>query len=355
MKILQVITDTDRRGAQVFATDLGAAMTTAGHTVETVALAPGQQSPRLDVGILGERQRGLATLRALRRKMAEVDVTIAHGSSTGLACAVAGGGRRRPFVYRQISDPRFWAGSWPRRLRVALYLRRARAIVALSAGAKQDLVDHYRLRPGFITVVPNGVPVGAFHEPDDAERLQARTELGLDATGFVALYIGALVPEKGADVAIDAVRDMTDMTLVIAGGGPERTALESLAARTQADVHFVGVLSDPFPAYAASDVVLLPSRGGDSMPATLIEAGFCGLPTIATPIGSITDVVLDGSTGIVVPPGDAHALAAAMRRLAADPALRDAMSTSARQHCLQNFEISVVAAGWLAVLERQLA
>ncbi len=166
-------------------------------------------------------------LRALRQRMGAADITIAHGSSTGLACAFTG----RRFVYRQISDSRFWAGTWPRRLRVAAYLRRARRIVALSAGAKAALVEHLWLPAGRIQVVPNGVPVGAFHVPSAGERASARAAVGLPAEGFVALYIGALVPEKGVDVAIRALAGVPAVTLAIAGGGPDRDRLEGLAGR----------------------------------------------------------------------------------------------------------------------------
>ena len=341
MRILQVITDTDRRGAQVFALDLQGALRRKGHEVETLALAPGAQRPALGVEVLGERPRSLTTLRALRQRMGAVDITIAHGSSTGLACALTG----RPFVYRQISDSRFWAGTWPRRLRVAAYLRRARRIVALSAGAKAALVEHLWLPAGRIQVVPNGVPVGAFHVPSAGERASARVAVGLPAEGFVALNIGALVREKGVDVAIRALAGVPGVTLAIAGGGPDRDRLAGLAGDGR--VVFLGVADQPMVTYAAADVVLLPSKGGDSMPATLIEAGFCGLPALATPIGSIEEIVLHDRTGLIVPVGDETALAAAVARLAGDADDRARLGAAAHEHCLAHFEIDVVADGWL--------
>ena len=343
MRILQVITDTDRRGAQVFALDLQDAMRRKGHEVETVALAAGNQRPALEVEVLGEQPRGLATLRALRTRMRSVDITIAHGSSTGLACALTG----RPFVYRQISDSRFWAGTWPRRLRVAAYLRRAHRIVALSLAAEAALVEHLWIPADRIVVVPNGVPVGAFHVPKAMERDEARVAIGLPADGFVALYIGALVPEKGVDVAIRALRDLSGVTLAIAGGGPDRERLEAMAG---GNVVFVGVADQPMQMYAAADVVLLPSKGGDSMPATLIEAGFCGLPSIATPIGSIEEVVLHDQTGVIAPAGDEAAFTEAVAKLAGDAAERGRLGGAARNHCLAHFQIDVVADGWLDVL-----
>lgn len=348
MRILQVITDTDRRGAQVFATDLGAALAAAGHDVTTVALAPGSQDRRLDVPILGMRRRSPATIRALRRHMADVDITVAHGSATGLACALT----LRPFVYRQISDTRFWASGWARRVRVALYLRRARHVVALSNSAAEALESHLWIPQRRITVVPNGVPGGSFGVPHAPERTASREALGMPVDGVMALYIGALVPEKGVDLAIRAVAGCDAVRLAVAGGGPGEPALRDLANELDAPVTFLGVLQQARLAYVAADINLLPSRGGDSMPATLIEAGLCGVPSIATPIGSIDEVVMNGETGIIVPVDDVDALRAALLRLRDDAATRQSMGLAARQHCLDRFEIGVVAAQWIDVLER---
>lgn len=347
MRILQVITDTDRRGAQVFALDLQQAMQARGHSVETVALAPGTQRTLLDVQILGGRPRSPSTILRLRGRMSRADITIAHGSSTGLACALTG----RKFVYRQISDSRFWANTWSRRLRVARYLRRASRIVSLSNDAKATLTDHLWIPQDTIVVVPNGVPGDSFAVASTTEVDRARHDLGIDSGHFVALYIGALVPEKGVDIAIQAVSRLTDVTLVIAGDGPDRNRLELLATTIAAGrVKFLGVATNPKDVYDATDAVILVSLGGDSMPATLIEAGMCGLPSIATAVGSIDEVVLDGTTGIIVPCGDVEALVAALGDLAGNPDLRRDLGRAARVHCLTHFEIDVVARQWLTVL-----
>jgi glycosyltransferase involved in cell wall biosynthesis len=165
------------------------------------------------------------------------------------------------------------------------------------------------------------------------------------------LYIGALVPEKGADVAVESISQLDDAHLLMVGDGPGRQDLERRAERVGAGrVHFAGVLTETLPAYAAADVVLLPSRGGDSMPATLIEAGFCGLPSIATPIGSITDIVLDQQTGVIVRADDVGDVRDAAERLRADPDLRELLGSAAREYCLQRFEIGVVAEMWIEEL-----
>ena len=120
-------------------------------------------------------------------------------------------------------------------------------------------------------------------------------------------------------------------------------------------VRFVGPVEDQMSIYAALDVVALPSRGGDSMPAGLIEAGFCALPSVATPIGSIEEIVIDDSvTGVIVPPVSLADLQEALGRYRSDPARCSAHGTSALRQCQDQFEIGVVAVKWLAVLERSM-
>ena len=352
LRILQVITDTDRRGAQVFATDLEAGLSQLGHYVTTVALTAGTRSPKLDVATLGRNSRGLRTLLALRRAMGDADVTIAHGSSTLLACALAGGGKRRPFVYRQISDSRFWAASWPRRLRVATYMRWPRHIVALSESAADTLVGYLHLQRRKVTVVPNGVPEGSFRRASPEERAAARAASGLPLDGMLALYVGALVPEKGVDSAIDALSSAPGVRLAVAGNGPQRIELERRANEVAPGrVHFLGDLSEVAPAYRAADALVLSSKGGDSLPAVLIEAGLCGLPSVSCPVGAIADVVIDEVTGLMVPSDDVTALSEALVRLATDPILRERLGQAAAAHCRARFTIDVAALRWAQVLQ----
>jgi hypothetical protein len=102
--VLQVITSTARRGAEVFAVELAATLRARGRAIETVALTAGPTGDALDVPVLGERSLGVSTLRALRRRMASSSVVISCGSRTLPACVLAGTGTGTGFVYRSIGD-----------------------------------------------------------------------------------------------------------------------------------------------------------------------------------------------------------------------------------------------------------
>lgn len=349
MRILQVITDTDRRGAQLFALDLAGALAGSGHAVQTVALAPGSVGG-LDVEVLGANRRSARAVVTLRRRMARVDVTIAHGSTTGPACAIAGHGERRPFVYRQVSDSRFWAPGPVRRERVRRTLDRAERVVTLSEYNRRVLVEWIGVPADRIRIVPNGVSARRFPPVDDATRHAARIALGLpEAPTLVS--VGALVAEKGNDLVVDALARLDGVHLVLAGDGPERVALQQQADRVAPGrVHFVGVLDQAVVAFRAADVAVLASRGGDAMPASLIEAGLCGLPAVSTSVGAIPEIVLDGRTGSVVAPNDRNALTDALRRLTGNLAVANAWGQAARTHCHERFEITPVARAWESVL-----
>jgi glycosyltransferase involved in cell wall biosynthesis len=160
----------------------------------------------------------------------------------------------------------------------------------------------------------------------------------LDLRGFTVLFLGRLVPIKGADVLVDAAAFGADLTIVIAGDGPERAALERRARARGVDVRFLGAVDGRRRAelLAACDVVAVPSRVlGDGrhegMPTVVIEAMSSGVPVVATASGGIPEVVRDGESGLLVPPDDPGALASAIARLRADGALRAASVARGRE------------------------
>jgi glycosyltransferase involved in cell wall biosynthesis len=353
--VLQVITDTDRRGGQVFATDLHDALERRGLEVRTVALAPGVSSARLDHDVLGPSRRDLRTMRRLRAEMAASSVVIGHGSTTLPMCAIGGVGLGVPFVYRQISQQLFWADTPMRRRRTALALRGADHVTVLWRGAAEVVTSHFGVPAERISIVPNGVPPLRCPPVEPEARRAARSRMGLDPDRPVLLSIGALVPEKGVDTLVRAMADpaLDGWQLLVVGAGPELDRLTRLAAELpEGAVCMRAPVASGAEVIAAADVVGLTSRGGDSMPAVLIEAGMMGIPAVATPIEGIVDIVLDGRTGCIVAVDDAAATARAVAEVGSRG---KEFGMAARTHCLEHFGIDRVAEQWHAVLDMLIA
>jgi len=352
--ILQIVTDTDRRGAQVFATDLHDALAARGRHVRTVALAEGAVGG-LDWPVLGPARKHPSTIRALHDEARRAAVIVAHGSTTLPLCALVRVTSHTPFVYRQISESTFWAGTRSRRLRVRGSLTLASRVVALWTGSARTLDTVFGVPERKIRVVPNGVPPGRFPPIDRRLTGSARAALGLDTARPTVLSIGALVPEKGVDLAIRSVAGLRDAQLLVAGDGPERAALERLARAVAPDrIVFAGSVPEPRRCFEAADAVVLPSRGGDSMPAVLIEAGLMGVPVVATPVEGIVEITDHGRAGELVRRDDIGDLTDAMARVLTDPTHASELARRARAHCLANYDIDVVAEQWERVLDEAL-
>ncbi len=359
VRILQVVSDNNRRGAQVFAGDLGTALVERGYGVDTVALEPGsamvaRSGAHLDNPVLAPSWPRLRGLLRLRSAMKAVDVVIAHGSSTLPACALAGMGVGVPFVYRQISDPEVWTSTRLRRARTRAFLGRAARVVALSGGNRAQLCEHLGVDPSLIRVIPTGVPAAAFPATTPEGRPAARARLGLPERP-TALFVGSLSWEKGPEVAVEAIGQVDGVTLVLVGDGPDRESLEALADRmAPGRVVFRPPVDTIHNHLAASDVLLLTSRT-EAVPAVVIEAGMAAVPVVAARVGAVPEMLLGGEAGVLIEPGEVNGFAAGVGTLFKDGKRAEELGRRAHDWCLEQFEIAPVAAAWEAALEGLVA
>jgi glycosyltransferase involved in cell wall biosynthesis len=170
----------------------------------------------------------------------------------------------------------------------------------------------------------------------DTSTIPARAGTG---TGF--LSVGRLSPEKGVDTLIEAVGLTPGAHLVVAGDGPERSRLEALAGRVAPGrVRFAGHVSPAEVAAlnAGARAAVLAARWYENMPLSVLETQAAAVPLIVTALGGLPELVRDGHSGLVVPPNDAPALAAALQRLQADPELAATLGRQGRQSALANHD-----------------
>jgi glycosyltransferase involved in cell wall biosynthesis len=212
---------------------------------------------------------------------------------------------------------------------------RTTRVICLTEAERQD---HLRLRigpPEKFSVVHSGVDVERFRSPQ-ATPEDARRALGLPQGVPLIGCVARLVPVKGVQHLLDAMpavrAAMPGATVVFVGDGPLRGSLQQTATARRLDdaVVFLGLRQDVPDILPAFDVVALPSLN-EGMGRAAVEALAAGLPVVGSRISGIQNVVTDGETGILVPPADPHALAAAIVRCLRDPEGRRAMGAKGRR------------------------
>jgi len=264
---------------------------------------------------------------------------------------VAGVGLRRPVVYRNIGDPAYWGTSRRRRVQTQFLLRRATLVVALTDATRARLIGMYGLDPARVIVMSRGVSESEFPHRTAESRRAGRQRFGLGDAILVAAYVGSLTPEKDLLNAVRAIADLPEWQLMVAGEGPDGSEAERVAAElAPGRVHLLGALDEPASLMAAADVLVVPSRT-EGLAGVAIEASLVGIPTVATEVGFMDEIVVDGVTGRLVPPGDHRALAVALAEVASHA---DEMGEAAYRHARDRFALSVVADRWHAVVRTVL-
>lgn len=313
----------------------------------------------LGVPVTGLGARNLRDLPAFWRLLRFVregrfDLIHAHLAYASLWGLPAGRLTGRPVVLtlhvRPPDDPLRSREGLRRRLLVAAANRWAHRALAVS-GSVRDAWAAVGLARDRISVVHNGVEVeGTGAGPEAAESI--RRELRLPGDAPLVVTVSVLRRGKGLDVLLESVpavlAEHPGARFAVVGDGPDRRRLEerAAAARLGEAVVWAGFRRDVPAFLAAADLLVLPSRD-DAFPTVLLEALAAGVPVVASRAGGVPEIVEDGRTGLLVPPGEAGALARAVSALLADPAARRALGRAGRRRAEERFSIGT----WLARLE----
>jgi glycosyltransferase involved in cell wall biosynthesis len=181
----------------------------------------------------------------------------------------------------------------------------------------------------------------------------------------VVSFLGMLYRPKGVFTLIDAARLLVaqglDARVVFAGGwfsaADRDEILAAVAASGVADrIEFVGVVDGESKRafLRETDIFVFPGIQPEGLPLVILEAMAAGLPVVATPVGAVADVIVDGENGVLVPPGDARALAAALARLAADAEERRRLGRAARARFLESYTDECAVGRVVALLDAAL-
>lgn len=208
----------------------------------------------------------------------------------------------------------------------------ADTVTAVAEPVMEFLRDQVRIPPEKLRTIPNGVEVARFQ----SARPIPRAALGWHDDDVVIGCVARLEPEKGHDVLLDAFRRLYDrnrharLLFVGDGGERERLAATADALGLNGAARFLGVRHDVPELLATCDVVTLASTC-EGLPLVLLEAMAACKPVVATQVGAVPEVVREGQTGLLVPPGDAAALAESLESLVRDEGTRRRLGTQAYQ------------------------
>ena len=276
-------------------------------------------------------------LRLFRAK--KYDIVHTHTSKAGYLGRLAAARASVPIVVHTPHGHVFFGYFNSLLTQVFTQLERhaARKTDRLIALTPRGIVEHLAQGVGTRaqwTAVFSGIDLAPF-ETATARREQTRAALGVAPNELLVGAVGRLEPIKGITYFVAAARmiaaSVPIVRFIIAGDGALRSTLEAQAAGVGLAIQFLGLRRDVPDLMAAMDLCVVPSLN-EGMGRVVIEAAAAGTPVVASRVGGVPDVVRDGETGLLVPPGDSKAIAAACSMLLNDSERRRRMALAARAH-----------------------
>jgi glycosyltransferase involved in cell wall biosynthesis len=361
VKIAHLVSGGEVAGGQLVALELARGARTAGHEALFVSPSDGDFLRRVRADgfpatVLPEASLNLRSLRALRvlLRCEAVDVlhTHTHFSLNVLGRLAGCAAGARVVAHMHIANVyRSGPSRWVQLALDDATVRLCAAILTVSYATRDALVRQgYPLRR--VEVIHNGIALSAIEAPPRPTDLPPHAPL--------LVLVGRLARVKGQHQLITALAllEDADAVVVLAGkdieaGGAYRAALERRAEElgVRERVVFTGYRDDVRALLAAAAVVVLPSEI-EGLPLVVLEAMAAGRPVVATAVGGTPELVAAGETGLLVRPGDAQALAAALDSLLRDPERRERMGAAARHRVERDFSLDATTAKVLAVYAR---
>lgn len=235
-------------------------------------------------------------------------------------------------------------------------VQQAARIIAVSRGMRDDILAHFRVEPDRVVVLHNGVDANAFRR---TQRRDALDRYGVREP--YALFVGRISEQKGIFPLLEAARDFPDdLQLVLCAASPDTPELEARLRAEVADrprVRFINAMlphDDVVQLYSHARVFVCPSVY-EPFGLINLEAMACGTPVVASRVGGIPEVVVDGETGILLPPNDPQAIAAAVRDLGKDSERAARFGAAGRRRVEAEFSWERIAARTLDVYRDAIA
>ncbi len=338
--ILQVITPARYSGAERMVTYLSSGLRARGHRV-IVAAKPNQILQReltrrgvemCPLGISGKvNLLAPGRIARLARQM-NADIIHTHLSTASLWGTLAG---------RLLGVPTL---AHVHALNTKYFYLLADVVVTPSQGVRDHLIAQ-GMSGDRVQVVYNGIPASRFVDLTPSRQIYQELDLSPDQP--IVAVAAHLSAKKGHRYLLEAVERLGNryprLACLVIGEGPLRARLEKLTARLHISDHvrFLGYRDDAVALMQVCDVIVLPSIAKEGLGLCLIEAAFLGKPTVGSRAPGITEAIVDGQTGLLVPPGDSPAMAGALDELLSSPELRATLGAAGKTRAQQMFTMDV--------------
>lgn len=241
----------------------------------------------------------------------------------------------------------------------ALYMKLADRVITSGESIRQAMIINNRMSSELIVSIPAGIDTNQFSLL--RKMLDIRTILQIPRESFVVGIVGVLRSWKGHHDLIAAAKHIRDkipnLKILIVGEGPQRSAIEQqvVEANLSDIIILAGHQKDPAPFMKAMDVVVLPSFANEATSQVLPQAMAMRRPVISTDIGSLPEVVINGKTGLSIPPRDIDALAGAIICLYSNKELRNKLAAAGYAHVQSKFTFDRMIDNTEAVYQKLLA
>ncbi len=211
-----------------------------------------------------------------------------------------------------------------------------------SSSVRKGVANAYGISQDAIALIPLGIDTAHFARPA-VSRTEWRQRMAIPLDALVVLYVARLVPPKNVALYVDIARTVIERIdrafFLIVGDGPLKTALEGLVRESGLEhkIRFLGFRGDLVSIYHGSDLFLSTSNY-EGFGLAIVEAMAAGRPVVATSVGGVPEVVVDGTTGRLCAPEDANGLAHAVLELLGDLPTREQMGGAARERASRLFD-----------------
>jgi len=350
MKILLLTTHLNTGGIGIYTVTLAkylvrqgmdVIVASGGGTLEAVLAGEGITHLHLDIRTKADL--GIKVMRAapaLTRIVRENDIQVVHAQTrvTQVTAALSARATGVPFV---STCHGFFKH---RRLSRRLFPCWGDKVIAISKSVQKHLVEDFGVEDSRIVQVYNGIELGRYRVTGDAADTGLARSLGIEAGNTVVGTVGRLSPVKGFRYLIrafaKAVSEDAGLRLVIVGEGPEKTALENLAAKLDVTgkVVFTPGGRDLERYFGLMDIFCLPSVH-EGLGLSLMEAMAAGRACIASDVGGLSELISHGKDGILVPSCDPESLAESITRFASDAGMRGSLADNAAKKAMDSFSI----------------